>query len=252
MPRRPRTELAGGVHHVTARGNRRADIFRSDRDRSTFLRLLGEATRRYDWRCLSYCLMPNHVHLVLETLEPTLGDGMRWLNSRYAVLHNLRRPDPPGRLFGERFKSSLVDVEDYLAQVLRYVALNPVKAGMVPHAGAWPWSSHRALAGLVSEPLVAAARVEELLAVWGGDPGGRYLRLFEDEQPSSKDLATLEPTRPRPPLGDLLAAASLDAGLRLARAHGYALEDIAAATGLHASTVSRRVRRVHRAERRAA
>jgi putative transposase len=250
MPRRPRTELAGGVHHVTARGNRRAEIFRSDRDRSTFLRLLGEATRRYEWRCLSYCLMPNHVHLVLETLEPTLGSGMRWLNSRYAVLHNARRPDPPGRLFGERFKSSLVGAEDYLGQVLRYVALNPVKAGLAPHAGAWAWSSHRALTGAVSDPLVASARVDELLAAWGGEPGGRYMRLFDDVRLISANLTTLEPTRPRPPLHDLLAIHGLDAALRLARAHGYALEEIAAAAGLHPSTVSRRVRRPHRATRR--
>src|SRR3954454_20748947 len=101
MPRKPRVELAGGVHHVYARGNAREDIYRDDVDRRMYLHTLGREVARWKWRCLAYCLMSNHVHLLLETPEPNLGRGMQRAHGTYARLFN-RRHARVGHVFQGR------------------------------------------------------------------------------------------------------------------------------------------------------
>ena len=239
MPRSPRIELAGGIHHVTNRGNRKQRIFRDNADRFFFLRELARTTARHQWNCLSYCLMENHFHLVIETPEATLGQGMHQLGSHYAHEFNRRHGTGGGHLFQERFGSVLVRSDAQFAQLLRYVALNPVKAGLCEEPARWRWSSHRAL--LHDSP--ARARVEALLEVWGGEPGTRYAHLFNPGHVLEARFGSDDPWTHRPPLEELLRGENLDEAMRCARAHRYTLREIAAAVGMDASTVSRRTRR---------
>lgn len=136
---------------MTARGNRRQEIFRDDRDRRRFLRLLGHVVATLRWRCHAYCLMPNHYHLVVETPNADLSIGMHRLNSLFAQWFN-RRHDVDGHLFQGRFHSVLVESEWHLLELCRYVPLNPVRGGLCAHPGEWPWSSYRATVGRTAPP----------------------------------------------------------------------------------------------------
>src|SRR5687768_10363974 len=106
MPRKPREEVAGGVYHVYARGNRREAIFRQDEDRSTYLAMFGTVALELRWRPLAYCLMTNHVHHLIELTHPNLGVGMRDAHAQYARWFNTRHGTGGGHLFEKRFGSS--------------------------------------------------------------------------------------------------------------------------------------------------
>ncbi len=151
MARPLRLEYEGALWHITARGNERKNIYRSDADRRLFLSLLGEAVERYRWILHEYTLMSNHYHLVIETPEKTLSRGMQWLNGQYAKKFN-KRHKRVGHLFQGRFKGQLVEKESYLLELIRYVALNPVRAGMVARPEEYRWSSYRATVGLEPAP----------------------------------------------------------------------------------------------------
>jgi putative transposase len=146
MGRKPRVEVEGGLHHVYARGVDRQRIFRDDVDRSSYLTLLGTVIRKTHWRCMTFCLMENHVHLLLETPEPNLGQGMRLLQSSYARAFNVRH-GRTGHLFQGRFGSVLIRTDAQLWAVVSYIARNPIEAGLCEALDQWPWSSHQALLG---------------------------------------------------------------------------------------------------------
>jgi putative transposase len=158
MARTARNHIAGGVFHVTSRGNRQAEIFLDTIDRRRFLALLGLTIESSSWRCLSYCLMTNHFHLALAMNEPTLSQGMHWLNGCYAQWFN-RRHCVKGHLFEDRFHSEPVDSESHFLEVTRYLPLNPVRAGVCGHAGEWRWSSYRAMVGRAPRGFVAVDAV---------------------------------------------------------------------------------------------
>ena len=132
---------------MICRGNRRQSIFADDFDRDRYLWLLAAACRAGRWRVLAYCLMTNHVHLVLETPEGTLSRGMQLLSGRYAQAFNVRH-GYAGHLFQGRFHAELVEDNGYGLELARYVDLNPVRAGAAARAAAWRWSSYRAHVGL--------------------------------------------------------------------------------------------------------
>jgi REP element-mobilizing transposase RayT len=242
MPRTARVELDGGVQHVTLRGNRGQAIFRNDRDRSFFLQEFEITAQRYRWTWLAYCLMSNHCHLVIETPERTLGLGMRQLAGRYAQTFN-RRHGTYGHLFQERYGSVLVESDVHFAQLLRYVALNPVTAGLCSDPAQWQWSSHRHMLNGGPGTANARARVETLLEAWGGRHGARYAKLFDPDGPLEAAFGAESPWEHRPQLDELLAIGTRDQAIRVARRHGYRLAEIAAALGIHESTVSRKLRR---------
>ena len=151
MARALRLEFPNALYHITSRGDRREIIYDDDEDRVTFLAILGNVITDYNWLCHSYCLMDNHYHLVIETLEGNLSKGMRQLNGVYTQANN-RRHNRSGHLFQGRYKSILVDKEHYLLQLARYVVLNPVRAkGMVRHIDDWQWSSYLAFIGKAKE-----------------------------------------------------------------------------------------------------
>ena len=147
MGRPLRLDFAGAMHHVTSRGNNKCAIFLNNLDRKDFLFLLGEAKKKYGWVIVSVCLMTNHFHLLVETPKGDLSKGMQWLKSQYARRFN-KRHNCSEHLFGERFWSGLVQKEAYYLQVIRYILLNPVKAGLVKKPQDYPWSSLRGMLGL--------------------------------------------------------------------------------------------------------
>ncbi len=148
MSRPLRIELAGGLYHVTSRGNRRENIYDNDEDRKEWLTILEKVCARFNWRCHAYCLMDNHYHFVIETAEGNLSKGMRQLNGVYTQYFN-RQYNRVGHVFQGRYKAILVEKETYLLELSRYVVLNPVRAKMVGQAEDWPWSSYQAMLGKV-------------------------------------------------------------------------------------------------------
>jgi putative transposase len=188
MPRGPRIVAAGATYHVTARGNRRQPIFAEDHDRHLFLRLLADVVRRHRWRCGAYCLLTNHFHLLVETpvAAEDLATGMHRLNGLYAQWFNDRH-EFAGHLFQGRFHSTVIEREGHLLEVIRYVFLNPVRAGVCDRADRWPWSSHAATVGLVKAPTFLS--LEMILELFSGDrrrAGQRLAAFVADAPPATK------------------------------------------------------------------
>jgi REP-associated tyrosine transposase len=146
-----RQNVAGGIYHVTARGNARQAIFLDELDYVALLRQLSETVVRFAWRCHSFCLIPNHYHLLLETPEPNLSRGMLLLNGAYARRFNGRH-ERAGHVFQGPYRARLVARDEHLLELCRYIALNPVRAGLCDDPAAWAWSSYRAIAGLERRP----------------------------------------------------------------------------------------------------
>lgn len=129
MPRQLRIQYPGAIYHVMNRGNRRELIFHDDADRRRFLETVGQACAKTEWLILAYCLMGNHFHLVVETPQGNLVEGMKWLLGTYTLRFN-RRHKLVGHLFSGRYKSLIIDGSGngYVKTVCDYVHLNPVRA----------------------------------------------------------------------------------------------------------------------------
>ena len=130
MARPLRIELAGGLYHVTSRGDRREDIYLGDADRLAWLDTFSQVCARFNWTCHAWCQMSNHYHIVVETAEGNLARGMRQLNGVYTQMIN-RRHHRVGHVFQGRYKAILVEKDSYLLELARYVVLNPLRARMV-------------------------------------------------------------------------------------------------------------------------
>jgi len=180
MARPLRIEFPGALYHVTSRGDRQEPIYEDDDDRRAYLEILGDVIERFHCFCYAYCLMGNHYHLVIETLEGNLSKAMRHLNGVYTQVSN-RRHKRAGHLFQGRYKAILIDKDTYWLEVSRYVVLNPVRAGMVKKPGAWPWSSYNATVGAKSAP--EWLEVDRLLGHFGQKRGmarRRYKEFVEE------------------------------------------------------------------------
>lgn len=155
MARPLRVEFEGAIYHVTVRGNARQRVFVDDRDRNQFLKRLGESVETYDIRLYLFCLMSNHFHLLLETPRANLARFMQSLQTAYAVYFNLRH-DRAGHLTQGRYVARLVEEDEYLLRLTRYVHLNPVFVGnlkrrpsreRINYLRAYTWSSYRSYIG---------------------------------------------------------------------------------------------------------
>ncbi len=142
MARPLRVEYPGAFYHISSRGNSRQDIFKTKKDYIIFLDILKDNIERYNWRCYAYCLMSNHYHLLIKTLDPNLAQGMRQLNGVYTQKFNYSHKTV-GHVFQGRYKAILVDEEKYFYELVRYIVLNPIRAKMVKSPENYPWSSHR-------------------------------------------------------------------------------------------------------------
>jgi len=230
MARPHRLLAAGLLYHVTARGNAKAPTFVTDADYEVFLSGLAVARHLDGLLCHAYCLMENHYHLLVETPRANLDDAMQRLNGTYATRFN-RHHERKGHVFQGRYGAKLITDDDYALTVVRYIAANPVRAGMCAAPDEWPWSSYAASAGLVAPQPFLTSRV----IGWFGDPA-EYRRFIAgglgdgslEQRPA---LSELLPTRDP----ELIAAAH--------RTHGYTLAEIADHLGIGLSTAWRDVRR---------
>ena len=151
MTRPLRIEYPEAVYHVTSRGNAREKIFKDDQDREKILEVLDSVVKRYNWLCHAYCLMGNHYHLLIETPDANLSIGMRQLNGVDTQAYN-RRHKKTGHVFQGRFKAILIQKENHLLELCRYIVLNPIRARIVERPEDWKWSSYAATCGLKKAP----------------------------------------------------------------------------------------------------
>lgn len=142
MARALRIEFEGALYHITSRGNERRKIFFSKTDYDKFLHYVAEAKKKYGINIHCYVLMSNHYHLVVETPEANLSRAMHHINSSYTTYVNIKRKRS-GHLFQGRFKAIVVDCDNYLAELSRYIHLNPVRAKMVEKPDEYPYSSYK-------------------------------------------------------------------------------------------------------------
>lgn len=162
MPRPLRDNIAGAVYHITARGNNFESIFSDDADRYVYLQILATALRRFSIRLYAYVLMTNHVHLLLETLQPNISVTIHQLHGTYAKYVN-RRHGRWGHLFGQRFFSEIITDDDHLLSLSHYIPRNPVRAGLVDDPIDYPWSSYACYLGLADNALVDTGPVLQLI-----------------------------------------------------------------------------------------
>lgn len=146
MARPLRVEYPGAYYHVISRGNNQEKIYKNDRDKEKFLEYLEKAAERFSIIIHTYCLMSNHYHLLVETPEANLSLAMQWINVSYATYFNRKR-GRYGHLFQGRFKAILIDADEYLKHLSRYIHLNPVRAKMVSLPAEYQWSSYGAFIG---------------------------------------------------------------------------------------------------------
>ncbi|HEC18427.1 MAG TPA: addiction module toxin RelE, partial [Gammaproteobacteria bacterium] len=259
----------------TARGDRQEDIYLNDEDRCDFLEVLSGVQQRFNWLIHAYCLMDNHYHLLVETPDGNLSQGMRQLNGVYTQNSN-RRHQRVGHVFQGRYKAILVQKESYLLELARYIVLNPVRARMVRKAESWPWSSYRDTAGLRQAPdwlttewVLSAFAKQKARAIkkycefikagkhqpspWDelhnqvflGDE--QYVKRIRQKIDADKDLSEIPKSQRRPKPKAIAEYAkestSRNAGIMAAYASGgYSLKEIGEYYSLHYSQVSRIVK----------
>ncbi|HZR96092.1 MAG TPA: transposase [Gaiellaceae bacterium] len=164
------------AYHVTCRGSRRYPIVFDDADCHAFVDELHRIAARFEWEVLAWCLMPNHHHLVLRTEQPSFSAGFQQLNGNHARRTN-RRHGWDAHLFKNRPRAGRCDSTAHVIGAVAYVVRNPVAAGLVRHARAWPWSSYRATVG--EAPAPSWLRVDEVLELFG-TTHERACRAFDD------------------------------------------------------------------------
>lgn len=152
-----------------------------------FLAILDQATTRFGWRCLAYCLMTNHYHLVVQMREPVASRALHHLNGNYARWFN-RRYGFRGHLFQRRFHAAEIESDWHLLEACRYVVLNPVRAGLARQPAEWPWSSYRATVGLPSHS--AQLALDDLLGFFGRRrrAAAEAYRFFVEDAPGRRPL----------------------------------------------------------------
>ena len=143
MARPLRIEYPGAFYHIINRGIAGEAIYADDNDRRKFLEYLETAVKRYTIMIHAYCLMTTHYHLIVETPNANISSAIQWLNVSYATYYN-RKHNRHGHLFQGRFKSILINADEYLLELSRYIHLNPVMAKISESPEDYPWSSYRA------------------------------------------------------------------------------------------------------------
>ena len=267
MARPLRVQVPGLTYHVTARGVRRSSIYLDDVDRLRFLILLADVVQRYALRCHAYCEMNNHYHLAVTTTDANLSRAMRQLNGDYAQWWNWRH-ERVGHVFQARFNAQIVQDDAYLANVCRYIVLNPVRAGIVHSPELWPWSSFRATAGMAGLPdFLDCNRLLEIVAPDDPSDGVNQFRRYVMEADAHTQrlptgailgddafVARLQPYRARSSrevpahegrrtldaiFRGAVTRAARDAAIVTAARERHALSEIARHLELHPSTVSK-------------
>lgn len=176
MARPLRIEYSGAFYHIIQRGIEKREIFTTDSDRERFLSYLEELIIRYHVKIHTYCLMDNHYHLLIETPEANLIKAMHTLNTSYTVYFN-RRSKRNGHLFQGRYKSILVQADEYLHHLSRYIHLNPVRANQVRDPGDYIWSSYRFF---ISEGKIPSWLTTDFILSYFDKDAKKAKRLYKD------------------------------------------------------------------------
>lgn len=163
MGRKPRIHFRGACYHVILRGNNRQRIFQDEFDHMRFLFLVAEGVERFDHRLHAFCLMPNHVHLAIEVSSVPLSKIAHNFGFRYAQSFN-RKYARRGHLFENRYLGGLVETDGGMMRLVRYIHLNPVRAGMTQSAPAFRWSSCAAYLGRENVAWLTTDRVLSLFS----------------------------------------------------------------------------------------
>ena len=204
MPRQVRKRSGTGIYHVMLRGINRQDIFEDDEDYLQMMGLLHTLTERRDENGLllqplctfyAYCLMSNHIHLLIRERADTVSEVVKKLGIAYAYYFN-RKYGRNGHLFQDRFKSEPVDSMDYFVVLLRYIHQNPVKSGMAANVDDYPWSSRSEYSGKQSQvlPLCDVSSVLSRidihdLAEWVSTPVDDYKDILDIDTEEKKNLS---------------------------------------------------------------
>jgi REP element-mobilizing transposase RayT len=280
MARPLRIEFPGAVYHVTSRGNARQAIFIDDEDRGLFLDVLALVVERFSWLCHAYCLMENHYHLLVETPNGNLSKGMRELNGVYTQWFN-QRYSRVGHLFQGRYKAILVEKDNHLLSLCRYVVLNPIGIGLIKRPEQWRWSSYRTTVGLEKRPSflttdwvlsqfgvrkrVALERYKRFVMegigkespwetlkgqiFWGTDEFIKQLRGLLEGKGSLKEVPRVQRYVARPSLKELFRGKKRRERPAEDRIiydayvrYGYTMKEIADHLGFHYATISRAIR----------
>ena len=274
MARPLRIQFTNAVYHVIARGNARGNVFLDDEDYRCFQRVLRHVINRLGWRIWTYCLMPNHYHLLLQTPEPNLARGMRDVNGLYSQLFN-RRHARVGHVFQGRYKAILVDRDAYLLELARYITLNPLRAKLCDAPEAWRWNGFSAALGRTDTVMsrrdthallhqfsadldIARVKFRDFVIAGIGRPltfeagpnrsiagGPAFVAHAADHLDAPVALEVPREDRVFRTLEDFARVEpSRDDAMRAAYACGsYTIQTIARHFGLHAATVSRIIHR---------
>jgi putative transposase len=237
MARPLRQDYPGATHHVFVRGVARTDVALDDADYQHELALLARVVSRFEIRCHAWCFLPNHSHLLVTAPHGNLSRAMHWLGTCTAQAFNLRY-ERAGHLFQGRFGSRLVEDDDYLLELARYVPMNPVRAGLCVAPQDWPWSSYAATVGLRLAPSFLDAG--EFISALGSIPA--YIAWVEDGLLASSLDDEGRPRPPdRPPLASILHEDSDRAIARAHFRHGYSQLAIAEFLGVGRTQINRRL-----------
>jgi putative transposase len=174
VPRPLRLQAPDTLYHVTGNATDRWHLFVDDEDRAHYVSIFADVVARYQWTCLSFALLGTHGHLLFRTAHANIAAGMQELNSRCATDFN-RRHGRRGHLFRARYGSAVVTGEGHMLSCLRYIARNPVEAGLCDSPIDWRWASYPGLVGAGTKwPFVAEG---ELLGLFGRDPANAVAHL---------------------------------------------------------------------------
>ncbi|MEW6378761.1 MAG: transposase [bacterium] len=179
MARPLRIEFEGAFYHVTARGNEQRTIYQSRFDYEKFKEYLQEAQEKYNCTLHCYVLMTNHYHLIMETAQANLSKVMHYINGSYTTYFNTKRKRT-GHLFQGRYKALLVERDNYLLELSRYLHLNPVRAKMVERPEDYPFSSYRAYVCKDAEDIISHDLIWEMISRNKQEAPGRYKAFVED------------------------------------------------------------------------
>jgi putative transposase len=186
MPRKPRIEFEGALYHVITRGNQRQETFKEEDDYRRYLRILAHYKERHRFYLYAYILMKNHVHLVMETREVPLSKILQGINQSYTMYFN-RKYHTVGHLFQGRYKAILCDKDEYLFALVKYVHLNPVRAGLVEDPTAYRWSSHQSYLSREDDELVDTAQVLDMFLEDKARARKRYKVFMHNAQNVTKE-----------------------------------------------------------------
>lgn len=253
MPRTPRLCVKGQIRHIVFRGNRHQDVFERPAQWGEFLDTLAQNANEAGMTLYAYCLMPNHGHLLARLGDVPLGTVMQKTLTRFALRSN-RYNGRSGHLFQGRYKAPLVADDAQAKVALRYIHRNPVEACLAEDPADWPWSSHRAYAGLAQDPYVDTGF---MLSLFSDDPQRAVERYGEfmaaaDEGRDSGPVTSLERLADMVCSQENMTAGELSSGsrrreavqarlrfMRLALSAGFSVPEVAEFLGVHRATVFR-------------